>query len=296
MCISPRVEATHHSHERTERFSFGEEEAAVAAMYEPPVQHSEQSHSQRVGSVAAPTGVPTAVPTGVSLTTARALQGAAAARVEPRAGFVPIAVARASASSEHPFGGREAAHLIDGSGLYLDGAGRRLGVLCNESGDLGCYGRCWASDAEADYDAQWVQFDFGRPRYVDMIHLHAFNSYHARSHLRSLASAEVQIPSSTRRGEWRTVGRLVDLPPPPRTEGDAGIHIRRAGVPSYFVPAAYRRGAAHLSAAWLGFEASAVRLARLQHHGPDGYGASFGLCEAAFFEEDPVRNRHPMAP
>ena len=39
---------------------------------------------------------------------------------------------------------------------------------------------CWASDAAAG-DGQWVQFDFGGPRYVDYFHVWGYDSDHART-------------------------------------------------------------------------------------------------------------------
>ena len=309
VCVSPYVGEGSFSSTVVQPFSFGEGEGAVAALHESasPSYGRGASHARVdwAASEAAGDGVGEGEheeppPRNEELEVEHAWQGRRAehaaasvlmadeARLEPPAGFVPLEVVGVAASSEHPLGGRGAAHLIDGSGLRLEADGRRLGRLCNGTHDLGCRGECWASDAEGSLEAQWVEFAFGRPRYVDMLHLYAYNSAHASAHLRSLASAHVQVPSSAAAGGWQTVGVIRGLPAAPRVDGDAGINVRRAGLPSYFVPGPYRRGSTLLTAEWLGFSTSRLRLARMTHHGADGYGASFGLCEAIFLEEDPT--------
>ena len=185
----------------------------------------------------------------------------------------------ASASSEHPTGGHLALHVVDGSGMVSrDGA--YVGALCTAMQDTGCSGLCWASDAASIIEDTWLQFDFGRPRHVDMMHLYAYNDPHGRAAARSLRSLEVQVPSRCENGGWVTVGRLHNLPGAPLVDGDGGINVRRAGLPSYFIPWAYRRGgAAQLTADWLGFHTRKLRFARMVSQGAGNYGVSLGLCE-----------------
>ena len=201
-------------------------------------------------------------------------------------GFVPINVQAAQASSAHRLGGRSASHTVDGSGMH-DDDGRRVHELCAGSAhDHDCSQLCWASDAVTNSDAQWIEFDFGRMRYVDMLQLYAFNSPHADLYRRSLSAADVQIPDRNAAGGWRTIGRLDGLPAAPRADGDAGINVRRAGLPAYMVPRPYRIGAHMLTVEWLGFETRWMRLARMSNHGEDRFGSSLGLCELVALEED----------
>eukprot|EP00966_Prymnesium_polylepis_P149839 3461375-Prymnesium_polylepis.1 len=69
---------------------------------------------------------------------------------------------------------------------------------------MSCSGACWASDPSLTAAGGWVQFDFGAPRYVDMIQLYQYNSDHGGASARALASADVQVPNGTS-GGWRTV-------------------------------------------------------------------------------------------
>ena len=143
------------------------------------------------------------------------------------------------------------------------------------------------SDAAANSDEQWLQFDFGVERHVDMIQLYAFNSPHGSDALASLSAVDVQVPDASADGGWRTVGRIRHLPPAPLVDGDDGVNVRRRGLPVYFVPLQHSGSATLQTADWLGFESAAVRLAHMANH-RRGYAATaLGLCHVAFWEEDP---------
>ena len=77
-----------------------------------------------------------------------------------------IAVTATSAASEDASGLNGAAHVVDGSGMRLMAAGRRVQALCGVAQGSWCANQCWRSDAEANPDVQWLQFDFGRERYA----------------------------------------------------------------------------------------------------------------------------------
>ena len=218
-------------------------------------------------------------------------EGAAASMatvaVEPPRGFMPIDVSLATSSTSHPRGGRDAVHAIDGSGMRTTRDGRLVHGLCSGAHDLGCSGQCWMSDAAANSDEQWLQFDFGVERHVDMIQLYAFNSPHGSDALASLSAVDVQVPDASADGGWRTVGRIRHLPPAPLVDGDDGVNVRRRGLPVYFVPLQHSGSATLQTADWLGFESAAVRLAHMANH-RRGYAATaLGLCHVAFWEEDP---------
>ena len=100
--------------------------------------------------------------------------------------------------------------------------------------------------------------------------------------------ADVQVPDAEYEGGWRTVGRLDDLPMAPAVNGDGGISIRRAGLPFYFVPRQFRgTGVTYLTADWLGFEASSVRLARLANYESPFHPRRFGLCHICLLYTSP---------
>ena len=82
----------------------------------------------------------------------------------------------------------------------------------------------------------------------------------------SIMSADVMVPDDSAEGGWAIVGRLEDLPAAPAWDGDAGVNVRRPGLPKYFVPQKYRIGDTyHRTASWLGFQTTAVRQPLLNH-------------------------------
>ena len=279
-----------------------EEEAAAGAGGRWPRYDWASSSIDGVGSGMA-AGVPAADPLASTL---------ARTHIDPPAGFFRIEIASVTASSEDPNGGRPASHLVDGSGMRLEddaqssdvglgaatvattpaaaGLKRLVSSLCLGSQGLACGGQCWRSDPSANGDAQWVQLDFagGTPRHVDMIQLYAFNSAHGTERNDSLLAADVQVPDANAKGGWRTVGRLEPLPIAPAVDGDPGINVRAAGLPTYLVPPRYRaRGVRMLTASWLGFETTSIRFAMMATHRATYVRSGIGLCHLELIEEDP---------
>jgi hypothetical protein len=162
--------------------------------------------------------------------------------------------------------------------------GTLVHTFCDAPHGMSCHNLCWASDASQHEEEQWVQIDFGMPRYVDMIHLWPFNAARpgtqgAEAAEVAVTSLEVQAPDGS--GGWVRVGGVDRLPLPSLDAREAGVHLRPEGVPLYLVPPQYR-GGVQRAARWLGFSASAIRLAALT---PLRRGGGVGLCEVRVFEE-----------
>ena len=188
----------------------------------------------------------------------------------------------ASARSEHPLGGREAARLIAARAWAPPSrAARRCSAAARASWGATAMGpACWASDAAAG-DGQWVQFELSRGPRPSTTGTSGATTPTTRAPpaARSPRSMCSLYLDATAPSGWRSVGRC-QVPPPTLSDTDRGVSVRLSGVPAYLVPAAYR-GATLRSVPWLGFQTSSLRLAALASHGADDYGASFGLCEVA---------------